>query len=457
MEPYSLSIKKLLEGLKNKSFSQEEVYSSFLQRVNKYNNKLNIFLTVCDEPYKKEKSKSNTVAGIPFGIKDIFVTKGLRTTAGAKVLENYIPEYNATIVDRLLENGAWVIGKTNLDAWAHGASGENSDFGPTKNPWNTQYVPGGSSSGSAAAVAAQMCPAALATDTGGSIRLPSSFCNVVGIKPTYGRCSRYGVIAMASSLDSPGIMAKTVEDCELVFNLIAGTDEYDATTVPFEPRPVPRKIRVGIPKEYFSEGIDSEVRHQVEEAIRIMRTIPNVDVVGEVSLRHTEYAVATYYIIVPSEISSNLARYDGIRFGHDRSFFGDEAKRRIMLGTYALSAGYYDAYYKKAMKVRTLIKQDFETVFEKVDVLVAPVSPTPPFKLGEKVNDPLAMYMSDVLTAPINLAGIPSLALPAGFTKSGLPVGMQFIGPQMGESILFELGKKYQEVTDWHQKNPVIT
>ena len=235
MEPYSLSIKKLLEGLKDKLFSQEEVYSSFLQRVNKYNNKLNIFLTVCDEPYKKDKTKSNKVGGIPIGVKDIFVTKGLRTTAGSKVLENYIPEYSATIVERLLESGASVIGKTNLDAWAHGASGENSDFGPTKNPWNTQYVPGGSSSGSAAAVAAQMCPAALATDTGGSIRFPSSFCNIVGIKPTYGRCSRYGVIAMASSLDSPGVMAKTVEDCELVFNLIAGTDEYDGTTVTFEP------------------------------------------------------------------------------------------------------------------------------------------------------------------------------------------------------------------------------
>src|SRR3990167_785822 len=456
MEPYSLSIKKLLEGLKDKLFSQEEVYSSFLQRVNKYNNKLNIFLTVCDEPYKKDKTKSNKVGGIPIGVKDIFVTKGLRTTAGSKVLENYIPEYSATIVERLLESGASVIGKTNLDAWAHGASGENSDFGPTKNPWNTQYVPGGSSSGSAAAVAAQMCPAALATDTGGSIRFPSSFCNIVGIKPTYGRCSRYGVIAMASSLDSPGVMAKTVEDCELVFNLIAGTDEYDGTTVTFEPRPVPRKIRVGIPKEYFSEGINNEVRLQVEEAIRIISSIPNVDVVGEVSLPHTEYAVATYYIIVPSEISSNLARYDGIRYGHDRSFFGDEAKRRIMLGTYALSAGYYDAYYKKAMKVRTLIKQDFEKVFEKVDVLVAPVSPTPPFRLGEKVNDPLAMYMCDVLTGPVNLAGIPSLALPAGFTRSGLPIGMQLIGPQMGEEILFTLGKKYQEITDWQIRRPMI-
>lgn len=456
MELHSLTIADLIKGFTNKEFSDGDVYSAYLSRIRKHNKLLNIFLSVCDKPYRDDKPITSRLSGIPVGVKDIFVTKNLRTTAASRVLENYIPEYSATLVNRLLENGASVIGKTNLDAWAHGASGENSDFGPTKNPWNTAYVPGGSSSGSAAAVAAGMCPGALATDTGGSIRLPASFCNVVGIKPTYGRCSRYGVIAMASSLDSPGVIAKTVEDGELLFNLIAGRDEYDSTTIPFKARPVPKKIRVGVPKEYFSEGIDPEVRQQVEKAIQTVTNLPDIELVGEVSLPHTEYAVATYYIIVPSEISSNLARYDGIRYGNDRTHFGDEAKRRIMLGTYALSAGYYDAYYKKAMKVRTLIKQDFETAFEKVDVLVAPVSPTPPFKLGEKVNDPLAMYLCDVLTGPINLAGIPSLALPAGFTKSGLPIGMQFIGPQMGEEILFTLGKKYQQVTDWHERKPEL-
>ncbi|HLB60725.1 MAG TPA: Asp-tRNA(Asn)/Glu-tRNA(Gln) amidotransferase subunit GatA [Patescibacteria group bacterium] len=454
MEITSLSIKQLTAGIKKKEFSEEEIYRSYLQRIKKYNKELNIFLTVCDKPYKADKPSTAHLSGIPVGVKDIFVTKGLRTTAASKVLENYMPEYSATLVNRILENGASVIGKTNLDAWAHGASGENSDFGPTKNPWNIAYVPGGSSSGSAAAVAAGMCPAALATDTGGSIRLPASFCNAVGIKPSYGRCSRYGVIAMASSLDSPGVITKTAEDCELMFHLIAGRDEYDGTSVPFKARALPKKIRVGIPKEYFSEGIDPEVRRKVEEAIRRLADLPDVELAGEVSLPHTEYAVATYYIIVPSEISSNLARYDGIRYGHDRTQFGDEAKRRIMLGTYALSTGYYDAYYKKAMKVRTLIKQDFEKAFEKVDVLVAPVSPTPPFRLGEKVNDPLAMYMCDVLTGPVNLAGIPSLALPAGFTRSGLPIGMQLIGPQMGEEILFTLGKKYQEITDWQIRRP---
>lgn len=456
MEIYSLTIKQIKKGLADKSFSESEIYDSYLQRIKKHNKDLNIFLAVCDKPYKKDKAEKNDLAGIPIGVKDIFVTKDLRTTAASKVLDNYIPEYSATLVERILRSGASIIGKTNLDAWAHGASGENSDFGSTKNPWNTEYVPGGSSSGSAAAVAADMCPVALATDTGGSIRLPASFCNVVGIKPTYGRCSRYGVIAMASSLDSPGVMAKTVEDCEIVFNLIEGRDEYDGTTIALTARPVPKKIRVGIPKEYFSEGIDSEVRQLVENAIQTLKGMSNVELVGEIPLTHTQYAVATYYIIVPSEISSNLARYDGIRYGNDRSHFGDEAKRRIMLGTYALSSGYYDAYYKKAMKVRTLIREDFEKAFEKVDVLIAPVSPTPPFKLGEKVNDPLAMYMSDVLTAPINLAGIPSLALPAGFTKSGLPVGMQFIGAQMGEDILFYLGKEYQKVTDWHLQKPNI-
>lgn len=437
-------------------FSGKEVYQSYLKRIETYNKDLNIFLTVCDEPYKGKTPKQNLLDGVPFGVKDMYVTKDLRTTAASKVLDKYVPEYTSTIVSRLLENGASVIGKTNQDAWAHGSSGENSDYGPTKNPWNTEYVPGGSSSGSAAGVAAQMCPAALGTDTGGSIRTPASFCGVVGLKPTYGRCSRYGVIAMSSSLDSPGIFTHTVEDCELVFSCINGKDEYDATTVVANSLPVPKKIKVGIPKEYFGEGLDAEVRKIVEMAIEQIKALPGVEYVGEIGLPYTEYGIAVYYLVMDSEVSSNLARYDGIRYGNNRTHFSDEAKRRIMLGTYALSAGYYDAYYKKAMKVRTLIKQDFKKAFETADVLITPVSPTPPFRLGEKVSDPLSMYLSDVLTVNANLAGIPGLALPAGFAKNGLPVGMQFLGPQMGEDILFTLGRKYQEVTDWHTKRPKL-
>lgn len=383
--------------------------------------------------------------GIPIALKDIFLTKGLRTTAGSKVLKNYIPQYDATVVKKLKDAGAVIIGKTNCDAWGHGSSGENSDFGPTKNPFNQNYVPGGSSSGSATAVASDFCLAATGTDTGSSVRLPASFCNVVGLKPTYGKVSRYGIVAMASSLDSIGHFTKTVEDSALFLKVTAGKDKFDATTPNV---PVPdfdlnktKKVKIGIPKEYFAKGLDALIKEKIEQALKFYEK-EGFEIIN-ISLPHTEYAVACYYVIQPSEVSSNLARYDGIRYGNDRSSFGDEAARRIMLGTFTLSSGYIDAYYKKAMKVRTLIKKDFDDAFKKVDAIITPVSPTLPWKIGEKVNDPLKMYLSDVFMVPANLAGIPGLAVPIGFADE-LPVGMQILGPHFSEELLFRLGHFYE-------------
>jgi aspartyl-tRNA(Asn)/glutamyl-tRNA(Gln) amidotransferase subunit A len=366
----------------------------------------------------------------------------------------------------LKDVGAIILGKTNLDAWAHGSSGENSDFGPTQNPWGFKYVPGGSSSGSAAAVAAGMCLAATGTDTGGSIRLPASFCNLVGLKPTYGRVSRYGIVAMASSLDSIGHFTKDVTDSAIILNITAGKDFFDATTptvfVPDYTKNLKRGIKglkIGIPKEYFIKGMNKEMEKRIKDAIKKLEIFGGRLV--DVSLPHTEYALAVYYIIQPSEVSSNLARYDGIRYGFPRDKFGDEARRRIMLGTYALSAGYYEAYYLKAMQVRTLIKKDFDEAFKKVDVLIAPVSPTPPFKLGEKVDNPLQMYLSDIFTVTANLAGIPGLTVPAGFIPSAssgqaLPVGIQILGPQFSEELLFQVAYVYEQETKWYKRKPPL-
>lgn len=452
----NLSIKSALEGLRKKEFSSEDLAMSCLDEIGKKNRELNAFITVDKEGAlkqakfadKKIKDSINLpLLGIPIAVKDIFLTRGLRTTAGSEVLKNYIPQYDATVVKKLYEAGAIIIGKTNLDAWAHGSSGENSDFGPTKNPLNTDYVPGGSSSGSAVSVASNMTLAATGSDTGGSIRLPASFCNVVGLKPTYGRVSRYGVISMASSMDSIGHFTKTVEDSAIFLQVTAGRDQMDATTPPKE---VPdyekqlketKKLKIGIPKEYFAKGLDVKVKEKVESAIKFYEK--NGFEIVEVSLPHTEYAIACYYVIQPSEVSSNLARYDGIRYGNDRSAFGDEAVRRIMLGTFTLSSGYVDAYYKKAMKVRTLIKKDFDDVFKKVDAIISPVSPTLPWKLGEKTNDPLAMYLSDALTVPTNIAGIPGISVPIGFVGD-LPVGMQILANHFEEKILFQLGHFYE-------------
>lgn len=451
-----LTLKEAREKLRKKEYSSAELVKQHLEKIKKEDKKLNSFITVDEEGALEQAEKADKLIsngdnlpllGIPIALKDIFLTKGLRTTAGSKVLDDYIPQYDSTAVAKLRNAGAVIIGKTNCDAWAHGSSGENSDFGPTKNPYNHDYVPGGSSSGSAVAVAADMALAATGSDTGGSIRLPASFTNTVGLKPTYGRVSRYGIAAMSSSQDSIGHFTKTVEDSAIFLGVTAGKDNLDATTLSSE---VPnyeqnlgklKKTKLGIPKEYFAKGLDPKIKGEVDKSVKFYEK-EGFEIL-EVSLPHTEYAIACYYVIQPSEVSSNLGRYDGIRYGNDRTAFGDEAVRRIMLGTFTLSSGYYDAYYKKAMKVRTLIKKDFEDVFKKVDVLIAPVSPTMPWKLGEKANDPLAMYLSDALTVPANIAGIPGLSVPIGFID-GLPVGMQILGPHLSEDLLFQLGHFYE-------------
>jgi aspartyl-tRNA(Asn)/glutamyl-tRNA(Gln) amidotransferase subunit A len=388
--------------------------------------------------------------GVVLAHKDLFLTKGVRTTAGSKVLESYLPLYSATAVERLEKAGAIMIGKTNCDAWAHGASGENSDFGATKNPWDLERVPGGSSSGSAASVAAEFCLAATGTDTGGSVRQPASFCNTVGFKPTYGAVSRYGVIAMASSLDTVGHITHTAADSRRIFEIVRGEDGRDATVTNAKFQMPNSKLKIGIPKEYFVEGLDPEVEKQVREAIEVFKK-HKVEIV-DISLPHTKRAISVYYIIMPAEVSSNLGRYDGVRYGNGRESFGDEAKRRIMLGTYVLSAGYKEAYYLQAQKVRSKIIADFEAAFSQVDAVLAPVSPTPPFKIGEKIADPLKMYLADIFTVSANLAGLPALALPSGFTPKGLPVGFQLMGPRFSENTLFALGELFQKETDYHLK-----
>lgn len=462
-----LTIKKAKEGLLKKDFSAVELLNAHLEQIEKLNEKLNAFITICKIKALEQAEHADKLIsqgqdlpllGIPIALKDIYSTKGIETTAGSNVLKGYIPAFDATVTQKLKDAGAVIIGKTNLDAWAHGSSGENSDFGPTKNPWNNEYVPGGSSSGSAVSVASQMAIASTGTDTGGSIRLPASFTNTVGLKPTYGRVSRYGIVAMASSLDSIGHFTKTVEDSAILLGITAGKDEKDGTTPPVD---VPNYqnhldkdiagIRIGIPKEYFVSGMDPKVKENIENAIKFYEK--NGAKIEEISLPHTEYAIACYYIIQPAEVSSNLARYDGIRFGNDRDTFGAEAKRRIMLGTFTLSVGYFDAYYKKALKVRTLLIKDFEEAFKKVDAIIAPVSPTLPWKIGEKVDDPLAMYLSDILTVTANITGHPGLSVPTGFADN-LPIGMQIIGPHFKEELLFNLGHKYEKAHKWYERNP---
>lgn len=449
------SIKETQVGLLTKKFSAVELVNSYLKTI-EANEDLNAYVTVCDErAYKDAKKVDKLIAGlgekavvefpllgVTISHKDLFLTKGIRTTAGSKVLGDYIPQYSATVVKKLEDSGTILVGKTNCDAWAHGASGENSDWGPTKNPYHAEYVPGGSSSGSAVAVAKDMTLISTGTDTGGSIRQPANFCGVIGFKPTYGAVSRYGIIAMASSLDSVGHFGKKVEDIEKVFKITKGEDGKDSTVKNSKtPKLHSSKLTIGIPKEYFVEGIDREVEKNVLDAAKVFAN--NGITLKEISLPHTKYAISVYYIVQPAEVSSNLARYDGIRYGLDRNSFGEEAKRRIMLGTYVLSAGYYDAYYLKAMKVRSKIIQDFDAAFAKVDAILAPVSPTPPFKLGEKADNPLQMYLADILTVAANLAGIPGLAMPFNFSKAGLPLGFQLLGKRFSESTLFNLGNLF--------------
>lgn len=432
--------KELVDGTK----SVTEVVSESLKII-KDKEKLNAFITLAEDEalirakwLEKNGDRSLPLFGVPVALKDMYLTKGIRTTAGAKLLEEYVPPYSSSVVEKLEEAGAVIVGKTNQDAWAHGASGENSDFGPSLNPSNEEYVPGGSSSGSAVAVAAGMVPLAMGTDTGGSIRQPANFVGVVGFKPSYGRVSRYGVIAMASSLDSMGHFTNSVEDAALVLGVTAGADERDATTRAarkYEFEGFSKKglegVRVGIAKEYVEAIADEEIKENFEKVKSKLERLGATLV--DVALPHTKEAIAVYYILQPAEVSSNLARFDGVRYGKGRDSFGKEAKRRIVVGSYTLSSGYYDAYYRQALRVRTLVKQDFEKAFEKVDALVTPVSPTTAFKLGEKTSDPLAMYMADALTVPVNLAGLPAIAIPSGKTKGGLPMGVQVIGRYMDE------------------------
>lgn len=482
-----LTLHQAIEGIKTKKFSSQELFQNVITRIDELNPKLNAYVTVTkdfglnqakaiDEKLQRGEDVG-LLQGIPGGLKDIINTKGIRSTSCSPILKEFTPPYNATVVDKLYENGMVLTGKLNLDEFACGSSTEHSCFGVTKNPWNIELVAGGSSGGSAAAVAADLAFYALGTDTGGSIRQPSSLCNVVGLKVTYGRVSRSGVTSLASSFDTIGPITKTVADAALVLQAMAGHDPKDATTPAIEVPDYSQSLhkgvadlKIGIPKEYFGEGIEPEVRQCVEQAIEEYKKMGAT--VHEVSLPHTKYAIAVYYIAMPAELSANLARYDGIRYGQKPSGntedlldyyyqareqgFGDEIKRRVMIGTYVLSAGYYDAYYNKALKVRNLILQDFNKAFETVDVLMGPVSPFPAFKIGEKKNDPMAMYLADVFTVPINCAGVPAISIPCGFTSQKLPVGLQIIGPQFREDLLLQTGAAYEQLTEWHKEKPAL-
>ena len=482
------TLHELRQLLLRREVSSVEVTRAFLERIAATDDQLNLFITVCEDQALQsaeaadrrlaaaDAAASPILTGIPLALKDIFVTEGIRTTCASKILENFIPPYDGTAVSKVKEAGAVLLGKLNMDEFAMGSSNENSGFGPARNPWNRDYVTGGSSGGSAACIAARQAIASLGTDTGGSIRQPASHCGVVGLKPTYGRVSRYGVISYASSLDQVGPLASNVEDCALLLGVVAGHDPADSTSIR---RDVPdysatlrdgvAGMRLGLPKEYFIDGLDPEVQQAVEKAIAVYKDL-GAEIV-EVSLPHTQYAVACYYLIATAEASSNLARYDGVRFGLRRdegeglvemyrqsraAGFGDEVKRRIMLGTYALSSGYYDAYYLKAQKVRTLIRQDFLEAFGKVDAILTPVAPTPAFRIGEKTADPLQMYLSDIFTIPVNLAGTCAMSIPCGFSTSGLPIGLQLIGSPFGEETILRAAYSYEQATDWHNKAPQI-
>jgi aspartyl-tRNA(Asn)/glutamyl-tRNA(Gln) amidotransferase subunit A len=467
-----------------KEVTSREATEALYRRIKEVDEKLGAYLLLTEEEaYHQADQVDRNIAkgeeigdlsGIPMGLKDILCTKGIRTTCGSKILENYVPFYDGTVVKKLRERDAVFLGKLNMDEFAMGSSTENSGFQITRNPWNVDCIPGGSSGGSAAAVAADECIAALGTDTGGSIRQPASCCGVVGMKPTYGRVSRYGLVAFASSLDQIGPITKDVKDCAIVMNAISGYDPYDSTSVNTE---VPdykqsliknvKGIRIGIPTEYFIEGIDPDVEKAVTQAIDLLGKWGAE--VKRVSLPHTEYAVAIYYIIATAEASSNLARYDGVKYGlRSKRYrdlmemyaqtrakgFGQEVKRRIILGTYVLSAGYYEAYYRKASQVRTLMRKDFEDAFRQVDVILAPTAPTPAFRVGEKTEDPLQMYLSDIFTIPVNIAGIPGISIPCGFSRENLPIGLQMMGKHFDEGMLLRVAYAFEQNTDFHLKKP---
>jgi aspartyl-tRNA(Asn)/glutamyl-tRNA(Gln) amidotransferase subunit A len=486
----TLSVPEARDALVRREFSATELARAVLDRIEAVEPAVQAYLTVtADEALEGARAADEALAagagdpqatppltGIPVALKDLFCTRGVETTSGSKILQGFVPPFDATVVVRLRAAGAVFVGKTNMDEFAMGSSTENSGYHVTRNPWDPERVPGGSSGGSAAAVAAGECLLSLGTDTGGSIRQPASLCGVAGLKPTYGRVSRYGMIAFASSLDQAGPFAAGVEGVVMALQAIAGHDPLDSTSAPL---PVPdyraalkggvEGLRIGVPREYFVEGTEPDVARLVQAAISQLRSMgASVD---EVSLPTTDYGLATYYIIAPAEVSSNLARYNGTKYGlaaldepdmvramevTRARGFGDETKRRIMLGTYALSSGYYDAYYLKAQKVRTLIKEDFERAFERFDVLAAPTSPTTAFRLGEKTQDPLAMYLSDVCTLPVNMAGLPGISLPCGFDARGLPVGLQLIGRAFDEPTLLRAAFAYEQATDFHRRRPPL-
>ncbi len=471
-ELFALTIAQARDLLRRREMSAVELTRACLERMNEVERRLNAFITLCPREALEQaeaadqrlaQGEASAMCGIPLAIKDIFLTRGIRTTCASKILGNFVPPYDSTVIARLRDSGAIFMGKANMDEFAMGSSTENSAFGPTRNPHNRERVPGGSSGGSAAAVAANECLAALGTDTGGSIREPAAFCGVVGIKPTYSRVSRYGVIAFASSLDQVGPFTKTVRDSAIMLRAMAGVDPRDSTC---SARPVPdyeqaltgeiKGLRVGVPREYFVAGIASEVENAVRDALKQLEML-GAQIV-EISLPHTEYATATYYILATAEASANLARYDGIRYGmrveaennielYSRTRaqgFGAEVKRRIMLGTFALSSGYYDAYYLKAQKVRTLIRQDFELAFTNCDVIATPVAPTTAFRLGEKMSDPLQMYLSDIFTISVNLAGLPGLSMPCGYDRDEMPIGLQLIGAPFDEEKVLRVADVYE-------------
>ena len=482
---FQLSILKSHELLKKREISSVELTKANLKRIAQVDQTVRACVTVSEESALQQAEKADKairdglitpLTGIPALIKDNMCTRGIRTTCSSKMLENFIPPYDSTVVRELKKNNAVILGKTNMDEFAMGSSTENSAFFTTRNPWNLDHVPGGSSGGSAVSVAADEAVYSLGSDTGGSIRQPAGFCGVVGLKPTYGRVSRFGLIAFASSLDQIGPITKTVTDCALVLNSIAGHDKHDSTSVPY---PVPdytkalvpdlRNIRIGIPQEYFVDGMQEGVKTKIHTAINKLEEL-GAKIDWRVSLPHTKYALAAYYILAPSEASANLARYDGFKYGYSfqettnmweamaktkQLGFGAEVKRRIMLGTYALSAGYYDAYYLKAQKIRTVIRREFDEIFQNFDVLVTPTSPTVAFKIGAKIDDPVQMYLSDVCTLPINIAGIPAISVPAGF-ENNLPVGMQIIAKPFAEEALLRVAFAYEQATEWYNRKPPI-
>lgn len=484
MAYFTHTAKELQQKLAAKEVSVRQVTEHAFEQIEAVDAEVQAFLALNKENALKQADELEATPfeergplfGLPIGVKDNIVTEGIETTASSKILEGFNPIYDATVVRKLREAGMITVGKINMDEFAMGSSTENSAYKKTKNPWNLAHVPGGSSGGSAAAVAAGEVPFALGSDTGGSIRQPAAFCGVVGMKPTYGRVSRFGLIAFASSLDQIGPITRTVEDNALLLEAISGVDEMDSTSANVE---VPKfseaigksikGLRIGVPKEYMGEGVSEEVRASVLEALKVLEA--QGAVWEEVSLPHSEYALATYYLLSSSEASSNLARFDGIRYGYRAEEaknllelykmtraqgFGDEVKRRIMLGTYSLSAGSYDAYYLKAQKVRTLIKQDFENVFENYDVIVGPTTPTPAFKVGEKVDDPLTMYVNDILTIPVNLAGVPGISIPCGFAADGLPLGLQIIGKHFDEATIYQVASAYESATEFHKQTPAL-